>query len=329
MTNIVPLKNGVFNQYRKLMIEQEKLLLQEKSIYDKTQDITTLEVFAEDREEKTLPTNNESVIQISKFVSTLANEIKSFSILFQRYAELPEKSEAEEQEKIKARNQLGKTHTTFKSLIVNLTSPEKEIATQIFYDMLAKSIKEYRVITAVMYGNKNLNLVGETKNDVSKLVLELNNKQHHARNTNSLSWLADEMYSYLYNAKISGNAKEYISQLKSKNQKLDSNSYEHYESNGISYSFSNKTTRRNFCSSRLSYFQSIVDSFPVDASYEGFAMNSQVSWKTGKRVQIPTDIAYLKDNSYKTYLYSQLYSIKRAYTLALEQTKSQDSEKNV
>lgn len=329
MTNIVPLKNGVFNQYRKLMIEQEKLLLQEKSIYDKTQDITTLEVFAEDREEKTLPTNNESVIQISKFVSTLANEIKSFSILFQRYAELPEKSEAEEQQKIKARNQLDKTHTTFKSLIVNLTSPEKEIATQIFYDMLAKSIKEYRVITAVMYGNKNLNLVGETKNDVSKLVLELKNKQHHARDINPLAWLPDEMYSYLYNGNISGNAKEYLSQLKSKEHKLDANSYSHYETNGISYSFTDNTTKRNFCSSRLSYLQSIVEGFPIDATYEGFAMNSIISWKTGKPVPIPTDIAYLEDSSYKTYIYSQLYSIKRAYTLSLEHTNAKNTEARV
>lgn len=320
------LQKNVFESIKQTMIDNEQQLIQQQSLNNKNLPMSVEEAYDDIDQNKRLPSTNPSCVELCKFVSKLSVAIKLFNTNFEKYANnmvYPNGAGKDNEEtlKIKASESLDEIKKVYIDYTKNLSEGEKLITRQIYYDLIATNIKEYPQISMRSPDGKYA-IAGKVKPEITRIVNNLQSQMLDARSKNPNSWFVNEMYDYIFNSNnINGHAKASLEQLRSKNHQLEtqveselrSNTDSTYTINGVDYHFKDEYIALDFFKSRRDYYSKIAGN--NNEIYAGLNID-QPQHKIASGHNLDSHkIIKLEDNSYKTFIGSQVYSSYRAYKI--------------
>ena len=320
------LQKNIFENIKQVMIENEQLLLKQNSLTDKSKPITVDEVYDDIDQMKRFPSNNTSCIELCKFISKLSIAVNKFNMDFEKYANNMVHSNGsgkdnEQPLKIKASDSLDELKRLYVEYTKDLSDEEKLITRQVYCDLIATKVREYPTISMKSVDGK-FDIAGHVKPEVTKTIVSLQKQMHEARENNPNSWFVSEMYDYLVNSNnISGHAKESLEKLKSQNHQLETqvkneirNELDNsYIINDTEYTFKDEEVAIKFFDSRQQYYSQIAGN--NNEIYAGLSIN-RAQTQFQKEQNLDTyQVIKLEDNSYKTFIGSQVYSSYRTYKI--------------
>ena len=320
------LQQNVFSEIKQAMIANEQQLLIQNSLTDKSKPINVDEVYDDVDQMKRFPSTNSSCVELCKFVSKLSVAINMFNTDFEKYANNMVHSngagkDMEESLKIKASERLDELKKTYSDYTKDLREDEKLITRQIYCDLIATKIREYPTIS-MRSPDGQYGIAGGIKPEITKIVANLQSQMKDARITNPNSWFVNEMYDYLFNSSnINGHAKASLEQLRNKSHELETQVKNEirndldksYIINDTKYTFKDDDVAIRFFQSRQEYYSKIAGN--NNEIFTGLNIDRSQR-QTEEELHLDTfNIINLEDNSYKTFIGSQVYSSYRAYKI--------------
>lgn len=320
------LQQNVFSEIKQAMIANEQQLLIQNSLTDKSKPISVDEVYDDIDQMKRFPSTNSSCVELCKFVSKLSIAINMFNADFEKYANNMVHSngagkDMEEVLKIKASERLDELKKTYSDYTKDLSEDEKLITRQIYCDLIATKVREYPTIS-MRSPDGQYGIAGGVKPEITKIVANLQSQMKDARIANPNSWFVNEMYDYLFNSSnINGHAKASLEQLRNKSHELETQVESEFRSttdntyviNDVQYSFKDEYVALAFFNSRQEYYSKIAGN--NNEIYGGLNINrAQTQFQKEKNLDT-YQVIKLEDNSYKTFIGSQVYCSYRAYKI--------------